>query len=144
MKDSFSKAIAFSLLWEQWKSDDSADPGKLTIWGIASAYWPKDVERMKDMTSDQAKLYAMTFYKEKFWDALKCDDLSFPLDIVAFDSAVNLGIPRVKAYLELTMDWRDIIMYRIQHYTTRKGSPFLAGWVNRCVALWNMVKKGGD
>lgn len=143
MKSNFEKALAFTLKWEGGITDHPKDPGKLTIYGISMAYWPEDVAKMVQMSDPDRKTYAMSFYHREFWTPLKCDDLPNPLDMVAFDSAINLGLARVKTYLDLTHDWRDIILFRIQHYSTKKGSPFLGGWINRCVALWNLCKKGG-
>jgi len=35
--------------------------------------------------------YAKRFYKEKFWYRFNCDLMQFPLNIIVFDTAVNMG-----------------------------------------------------
>lgn len=137
MKDSWDRAIGFTLSWEGGYTDNPDDPGGETNFGISKRYHP-DVD-IKNLTKEQAT----AIYKEEYWEAMGCDDLPYPMDMVVFDSAVNPGQGATHGFLAKSGDWRDIVFYRIQYFSDRskKNGTFLRGWVNRCLALWNMVKK---
>ena len=142
MITNFFRAIDFVLSWEGYKSEDPDDPGKLTIWGISSKSHPEDVHRMNFMTPDLAKEVAIRIYKDNYWDKLQCDEIEYPLDIICFDTGVNMGLARALNILTVAPDWRDYLLYRIMRYTDLgKANPkFLRGWLNRTLALWKMVK----
>jgi lysozyme family protein len=57
-----------------------------------------------DMENPQLTVYVLVFYKEKFWDKLKCDDI--PNQRVAttlFDFAVNAGVRTAAKLAQLTI-----------------------------------------
>ena len=142
MKDNFSKALKFVLKWEGYLSENPDDPGGLTIFGISKRHWPKEVEEMSKLELDKALMVAQRIYKTAYWDALDCDNLPYPEDIVIFDSGVNCGVSRAKRWCKDSVSWVDIIMDRLNHYNSLKSSTFMAGWVNRLLALYKEVKDG--
>ena len=113
MQATYPKAIAFVLEAEGNFSDDPSDSGQATMQGItwrdAAAHRGIDpltlrtdaaqVHLVKSLT--EAEIQAI--YKGRYWDAVEGDALPYPLDIVMFDSAVNLGIGSAVILLRLAM-----------------------------------------
>ncbi|MGD0229904.1 MAG: glycosyl hydrolase 108 family protein [Syntrophorhabdales bacterium] len=143
MKTSFSEAIEFTFRAEGFYSDNARDPGGETILGISSHYWPREYAIIKDMVPGDATAYATEFYHRHFWDDLDCDNLTHPLDVVVFDSAVNPGPSWARHTLHLTQDWKEFLTMREQHYRTAANSKFLKGLLARCQALKNKYSKEG-
>ena len=142
MNDNFQKAIAFTLPHEGYKVNDPRDPGKLTIWGISIVYHPVEVAKMVGMSKEGAMQYASLLYRKQYWGPAGCDNLPWPLDIVIFDTAVNLGIGRAMEFLAGGSDWVGVLFKRLAYYTTRKGAPlYLKGWTNRVVDLYRYVTR---
>lgn len=133
MQGSFNQAANFVLQWEEYISNIPGDKGGLTIWGIASAFWPKDVEKMKNMSKEDSFAYAKEFYKREYWNPCSCDDLSYPLDVIVMDTAVNCGVGRAKSFLKETPNWMDYLMMRIKFYVDSTQEQFDDGWINRIV-----------
>src|SRR5271169_6103787 len=105
MKESWDKGLAFTLEEEGGYSSGGNDPGGETNYGISKRYHP-DVD-IKNLTVDQAS----GIYHTEYWDAMKCDDLPYPLDIVVFDSSVNPGTGATGRFLAISQDWRDLIFF---------------------------------
>ena len=78
---------AFDLLMESegGYSDDPADPGGETNFGISKRAYPK--EDIRFLTLERAK----EIYKRDYWDAILADDLPYPINVLIFDAAVNQG-----------------------------------------------------
>jgi lysozyme family protein len=136
MKANWDKAISFALDWEGEYSWDKDDPGGETKWGVSKRAYPELI--IKELTKEEC----MAIHKKDRWDAMKCDDLPDKLDVCVFDCALNMGIGRAEAILNLTQDWRDYLMYRVLRYNDLgKAKPmFLRGWINRAVSLWKILK----
>lgn len=100
---------------------------------------------MQAMSRQQSFAYARDWYRHHYWEAAGCDELSYPLDIIVFDSAVNLGVTQARELAASPGDWKDVLLRRIGLYcqkvaqTPAKGK-FLRGWVNRCLSLWETCK----
>jgi lysozyme family protein len=141
MKDSWERAINFVLVHEGGYTADKDDPGGATNFGISQRSYPDCA--IAGLTIDGAK----EIYKRDYWNVLKCDDLPYPLDMVIFDTAVNVGRVRAQNWLqggEYTLnDYREVLLLRILHYTdlARKAQfqKFLRGWLNRCMDLYREV-----
>ena len=147
MIENYERAFNMLCQFEGHTSDVKGDAGGRTIWGISERWFPGDIEAMKDMTPDKSRAYAKEFYKREFWDNLGCDALSLPIDIIAFDTAVNCGVHTAKKILiESKSDWKDYIYRRLFYYSLLvKEKPdqikFLRGWLNRCLSLWMHFKE---
>ena len=76
---------AFDLLMESegGYSDDPLDPGGETNFGISKRAYPK--EDIQFLTMERAK----EIYRRDYWDAIRADDLPYPINILIFDAAVN-------------------------------------------------------
>ena len=137
MKENFEKSIDFVLKWE---GGETYDTGGHTKFGISKNAHP-DID-IVNLTLEQAK----DIYKKEYWDKCECDEMSFPEDIVIFDSAVNLGTNKVMSWFEeIQHDYRNYLLLRIQHYTTLaqspKYQPYFRGWMNRVMELYRVVSE---
>ena len=104
MKDNFESSLALVLKSEGGFTTDFHDNGnKLpdgragsTNLGVTQANWeafvghPVTWENMKALKAETVA----PFYKRKYWDMAKCDDLPTGLDYLMFDFAVNAGVGR--------------------------------------------------
>lgn len=102
MQANYETALKRVLAHEGGYTNDAADPGGPTNWGItiydARMYWKRDADAddVKAMPKDVAK----RIYKSKYWDAMRCDDLPSGVDYAVFDFGVNSGVSRSLKYLE--------------------------------------------
>lgn len=87
----FTRAVAFVLRWEGEWSDDPADAGGRTRWGISSRSHPGiDLD---SLTREQAQ----ELYEVKYWRLAHCEQMPWPLALALFDGAVQHGvIPAVR------------------------------------------------
>lgn len=78
------------------------DPGGMTNLGVTKRAWEEYVGRtvdeteMRGLTPDKVK----PFYKARYWDRIKADDLPSGVDYAAYDLAVNSGVGRAAKYLQ--------------------------------------------
>lgn len=132
----FEEAVSFVLKWEGGYTNDPNDPGGETKYGICKRSYP--TLDIKNLTLDKAK----EIYYQNYWLKAGCDELSPPLDIIVFDTAVNCGVGRAKEFLEISSDWKDYLLRRIAFYTELKTAKFyIRGWVNRVVDLYYSQKE---
>src|SRR5262245_24871763 len=100
---SYHEALARLLVHEGGNDDDPRDPGGRTSRGILQREWdawrgshsglPADVWRAPQ---DQVE----AIYRQKYWDALRGDDLPAGVDYAVFDYGVNSGIGRAARVLQ--------------------------------------------
>ena len=135
-KNNFDKAFDILMDIEGYISDNPADKGGLTKYGIAQKYHPNiDVA---NLTLDKAK----EIYLKNYWIPLGCDDREYPLDIVLFVQGVNIWL-RAKIYLDQSKGLLDFFMLNLNYYASRSADQrkeFLTGWCNRLIKLHNAVK----
>ena len=112
-------------------TNNPADPGGETKFGISKRAHPN--EDIKNLTPERA----LALYQAEYWTPIGADNLPIPTCVVAFDSAVNCGVSRVKGWLIDTKDdWKALLEVRQQYYLDLvKKKPalnvFLKGWLNR-------------
>jgi len=141
MKENFEKAINFVLKWEGGYTNDKDDPGGETKYGISKRSYP-DLD-IKSLTLGKAK----EIYKRNYWDKLNCDNLKYPLDVIAFDTAVNMGISTAVDLMKKSGgDPKEFLILRIKRYKeivekNRKMEKFFLGWINRTIDLYLMTSK---
>lgn len=113
MADNFSIAHAFTARWEGGLSDDAADRGGLTKFGV-------DLAMMRDIASTQAgrdtldsmgiilpvtrntiknltETQAASIYRWQAWEMLNLDQIPLRPAVVLYDAAVNSG-PRQSVF----------------------------------------------
>ena len=78
------------------------DPGGMTNLGVTKRAWEEyvghevDEAEMRSLTPEKVK----PFYKSRYWDRIKGDDLPSGVDYAAYDLAVNSGVGRAAKYLQ--------------------------------------------
>lgn len=136
----FDACIEFVLAAEGGYVNDKYDSGGETKYGISKKSYPK--VDIKNLTLDGAK----AIYKKDYWLACRCDELPEPLDIVVFDTAVNMGQGRANGFLQIIDPGNSPLMppglatkyleLRDAKYASivannPSQSKFLKGWHNR-------------
>jgi lysozyme family protein len=102
MKDNWEMAFAAVLKHEGGYVNHPKDPGGRTNLGVTQRAWEEYVDR--DVT--EAEMRALTpeivkpFYKTKYWDKIRGDELPSGVDYAAYDLAVNSGVGRAAKYLQ--------------------------------------------
>lgn len=137
----FNKAMEFTLKWEGGYVNDPADPGGETNFGISKRAYPTlDIKNltMKD-------IYGIYFFD--YWRPLKLDQYDEATAVALFDTAVNVGVNRVRRWLgELPVVSADAVLTRReQHYKdiilkNSKLGKFANGWANRVKALRDFIE----
>lgn len=134
------------LKWEGGYSNDAADPGGPTNWGItiidARKYWKKDATASDVRSMPQS--VAINIYTTKYWKTpyYDCDKLAPGVDLSVFDFGVNSGPARSKKYLDQAVggtDEQTIIKLNDARLTFLKGLKtwpnFGKGWGRRVVGI---------
>lgn len=159
-------ALKFVLRWEGGFVDHPNDPGGRTNKGVTQKVYdawrtrqgqaPQDVKLI-----DDAEVHAI--YATDYWAPPRCDQLDSPLDVVQFDTAVNMGVGRAVRFLQAAVGCgvdgdfgpataravegcdvgavvADYCMRRERFYQSlAQNNPklgvFLKGWMNRLNAL---------
>ena len=119
----FDKAFELVIAQEGGYSNDSRDSGGQTKWGISKTAYP-DVD-IYNLTLEQAK----AIYKRDYWDAVKGDELPYPMNIFVFDSAVNQGVaPAIKMLQKAVSVAQDGILGRDTLFAVKRkfGKEILA------------------
>lgn len=137
---SFERCIGFVFRHEGGYSNDPRDSGQETNFGISKRAYP-DLD-IKGLTEDAAK----EIYRKDYWLKAGCDKLDWPLCLVHFDTAVNMGLARAMEIKAKAANWMDYLFLRIECYSRLAGSrlaaqAYLRGWLNRVLDLWKEAKK---
>lgn len=111
MDSAYPQAIAFTLAHEGKVYENvPGDPGGPTIWGVtwkdADAYLKehgRPVLLSPEGVKDFAEADIMAVYKEHYWNPLQCSRMPTPVDIVLFDTGVNVGIGRAVKFLQASL-----------------------------------------
>ena len=100
----FDTAFTTLLKYEGDYSDHPADPGGKTRYGITEVVAREAGYRgdMRELPLDLAK----RIYKERYWDAVRADELPEAVRYAVFDAAVNSG-PRQAAWLQRAVGVTD-------------------------------------
>ena len=102
MKENFDKCFQHTLKEEGGYVNHPSDPGGRTNLGVTQRAWeayvghPVTEQDMRDLTPDIVR----PFYKKRYWDVCRCDDLDSGVDLVVFDIAVNAGPGRASRFLQ--------------------------------------------
>lgn len=102
MITNWDRAFDLVLKSEGGYVNDNADHGGETNLGVTRAAWGEYKGRpirdgeMRALTRDMVK----PFYKSRYWDKVRGDDLPAGLDYAVFDFAVNAGPGRAAKFLQ--------------------------------------------
>lgn len=120
--------------------DAGAGPTKYGINGKANGLSPTQVE---NLTLDQAR----DIYRKKYWNAIDADKLDPTIRAMAFDTAVNQGVPMAKKLIEQSGgDVAKFAQLRREEYTKLvqsnpgKYQKYEKGWMGRVDDLENSAK----
>jgi lysozyme family protein len=99
----FARCVKLVLVHEGGNDDDPRDPGGRTSRGIIQTEWTEWRKTHPGLPSDvwqapQDQVEAI--YKQKYWDALSCDQIPAGVDYCVFDYGVNSGIGRAAQVLK--------------------------------------------
>ena len=140
MRTSFDKAFEIVIGLEGKPSDDPADPGGLTVWGLSKRYNP---EVSLTMTIDEAK----AIYLKRYWMPSGCDTLPFPMDVCVFDARVNPqddpdlpGGSMQELMNQSPENWQEYLILRMQRYMKRSKEKYVKGHVFRILRLHKQIK----
>lgn len=171
---SFPAALAFTLPEEGGYDDNPDDHGGATDYGITQAVY--DAYRTGlNLPTQSVSLIGQSevsdIYQTEYWTPMGGNNLSSPLDVVCFDSAVNCGVSRASKWLQIALgvvadgvvgpktlaalQWagtpqsiaNNVINQRELFYQQDASNnpsqqQFLAGWENRIAALRKVVQNG--
>ena len=103
MKNNFDSALKHLLVHEGGYVHHSRDPGGRTNKGVTQRAWEEyigrkvDEQEMRDLTVEQVT----PFYKTRYWNLVRGDELPSGVDYCAFDVSVNSGVGRAVRFLQL-------------------------------------------
>lgn len=158
----FGDGLRFVLRWEGGFADDPADPGGRTNRGVTQktyAAWRarQALPRRDVLLIEEAEVEAI--YRMDYWGPAGCDRLERPLNLVVFDTVVNMGVRRSVKILQTALhcpadgrfgpvtaaaadacDKGETVVaycriregiYRALAQKNSKLGKFLKGWLNR-------------
>lgn len=144
----FDKALKFVLKWEGGYVNNPNDKGGATNKGITQNTYNgwlrskgQNLKDIRNITDSEVK----EIYYNNYWLKAGCDKMSEKFAILAFDTAVNMGVSRVSEFLKAAeYKYPDkFIIARIAKYLefSKYGNQkiFLQGWLNRTIDLYNFI-----
>jgi hypothetical protein len=102
MKSNWEDCFRMVLKHEGGFVNHPRDPGGMTNLGVTKRAW----EEYTGQHADEAEMRSLTpeivqpFYKARYWDKIRGDELPFGVDYAAYDLAVNSGPARAAKYLQ--------------------------------------------
>ena len=144
----FDKALKFVLKHEGGYVNNPNDKGGATNKGITQNTYNgwlrskgQNLKDIRNITDSEVK----EIYYNNYWLKAGCDKMSEKFAILAFDTAVNMGVSRVSEFLKVAeYKYPDkFIIARIAKYLefSKYGNQkvFLQGWLNRIIDLYNFI-----
>lgn len=148
--DIFKTALNFVLVREGGFVNDPNDKGGATNKGITQGTYNNYLSKkgqasklVKNITNEEVE----DIYYSMYWLPAGCEKMTPKFAVVCFDTAVNMGVGRVKEFLS-ACQYCDLEIYfiaRIKKYNefakvaSQRG--FLHGWLNRVFALYDFIQK---
>ena len=145
--NNFKEALNFVIKWEGFISGNPPDPGGLTIWGISEKSHKVAVWMMYDLINEgkkeEAFKMASDIYYEVYWLKSGCEHMQPPMDLIVFDTAVNMGRSMAeKLWDESKGDWKKFLLDRLYTYSKFKQAKlYFRGWANRTLNLYHFIKE---
>ena len=152
MNDLFKTALQFVLKWEGGYVNNENDKGGATNYGITqntyNGWLSSQGLSYKDVRYLTREEVEKIYYKN-YWLKAGCEKMSPKFALLAFDTAVNMGVSRVNQFMKAAQ-WKypeKFIAARRAKYEefAQYGNQkiFLQGWLNRLKALENEIKNLG-
>ncbi len=152
MENLFKSALQFVLKWEGGYVNNENDKGGATNYGITqNTYnnWLKSKGLAYKDVRDITRAEIENIYYKNYWLKAGCDKMSPKFALLAFDTAVNMGLSRVKQFMkaaqykypEKFIAARRAKYEEFSQYGNQK--IFLKGWLNRLNALEKEINNLG-
>ena len=162
----FAASLPFVLRWEGGFVNHPNDPGGATNKGVTQRVYD-DWRQRNGMPAQDVRQIADTevhaIYEDNYWKPSRCDVLRRELDLIQFDTAVNMGVKRAVKMLQESVSCpvdgafgsgtqkaadecdlgKTMILYCKARELYYRGlserrpelAVFLKGWLNRLNAL---------
>lgn len=136
----FKRALSFILRWEGGYVNNPSDKGGATNMGITQyTYnsWLKSLGLASRDVRHITRSEVEQIYYKNYWRKAGCHNMSPKFALLAFDTAVNMGLARVNQFLRVA-EWkypekfieaREAKYRELAKYGNQK--IFLNGWLNR-------------
>lgn len=143
MTPRFHQAHKITGRWEGAFVDHSRDPGGVTNWGISIRFAGSiglDIDG--DGRTTRADIVALTLdqamelYFDHFWQKMRCEEMPFPIGLMAYDQGVNFGPGRSIRFVQMTLN-------EVGHRLKVDGAigPVTLGAINRVQNVEGFVRK---
>lgn len=145
----FKKALQFVLKWEGGYVNNPNDKGGATNKGITQGTYNSWLiskgQQRKDVKFISQSEVEEIYYKN-YWLKAGCQNMSKKFAVLSFDTAVNMGVGRVREFLQAAdykypekfIKAREVKYREFASYGNQK--IFLQGWLNRLNALASFVE----
>lgn len=103
MKQSYDASLAAVLRSEGGYVNDPRDPGGATNKGVTQAVYNDYRQKLGSPTRTVKQITPSeiaAIYKNRYWDAVRGDELPAGVDYAVFDLAVNSGVSRAVRFLQ--------------------------------------------
>ncbi|HVY35271.1 MAG TPA: glycosyl hydrolase 108 family protein [Caulobacteraceae bacterium] len=144
-QDRFDACLAEVLRHEGGYVHDPRDPGGATNWGVTLATLsralgrPAGVDELRALTPQGAA----PIYRRLYWTAAGCEALAPGLDLMVFDTSVNMGVGAARALLGAVDDEADTaraisqmsVARRARYRALKSFAVFGRGWLRRLDAV---------
>jgi len=104
--DNYAKSLKVVLQFEGGYVNHPSDPGGATNKGVTfKVYdkWRRDhglpTRSVREITDDEVS----AIYRQGYWQATRCDELTWPTCMLQFDTAVNMGPGRATRFLRQSL-----------------------------------------
>lgn len=146
----FEKALSFVLPIEGGYVNDPDDKGGATNKGITQSTYDSYLQGLglpkkdvRNITDAEVKKICYS----RYWLSANCHKMTDKFAVICFDTAVNMGVSRVKEFLNACQytDIDGFFLARIKKYNSfarvKSQQKYLHGWLNRTFALRDFIYK---
>ena len=137
--DTYDWAFKLIIGLEGGYINNPQDPGGETKYGISKAAYPH--LNIKTLTLKDAK----RIYRQDYWNAMRCDQMTRRLSILVFDAAVQHGTGKAAEWLADPLEFDTYLARRLAYYASLQGfKTFGEGWMNRISKLLIVLAEQPD
>lgn len=135
----FERCLEFVLRWEGGFVNHPSDPGGATNRGITQKTY-NTYRQSKKLPIRSVEVIGLEevrdIYKTRYWDAAGCEALLGGLDLMHFDTAVNMGVGRARQYLSQSRGSLEVYARLRSDFYLSLGTfgDFGKGWMRRLTA----------
>lgn len=148
----FTKIMQFVFEQEGQYSNDPADPGGVTNYGITQRTldaWLLEKKLPPMDVKDMSKITALDIYEAKYWKQ-DWEVLGFPLAACMLDTSINMGMSRASKFLrDCNSNYVNYLQLRLAKYNELISinstlKKFIKGWMNRLTALRRFIDENRE